>query len=72
MKTKTKCFSIRGGLARTYDGAAVLACVLFMFLFLFFGFFLGVITNNPIVEENEKTKPEPYEMEKYLHWVNRQ
>ncbi len=69
MDTNQKCFSIRGGLVRTSDRYAVLALILFMFLFLFFGFFLGVITNNPRVEENEKTNPNPRKMEEYLYRV---
>ena len=61
--------SIRGGLVKTKDGVAIFIAWLAALLFLFFGFFLGVITDSPKVNENEKDNGEPRKVEKFIHWI---
>jgi hypothetical protein len=61
--------SIRGGLVKTKDGLAVFIAFLSAVLFLFFGFILGVITDNPKAEENEKGNREPQKVRKFIRWI---
>lgn len=61
--------SIRGGLVKTKDGLAIFIAFLSAVLFLFFGFILGVITDNPKIEENEKDNREPQKVKKFIHWI---